>query len=246
MVEIDIDVIGNIQIKVAIVVVVAEGRAGSPAAGIAHASLRCDIGKRAVVIVAVENSAIEIGNVKIFPAVVVVVADGYAESPAAMCDSGFRRHVMERAIVIIAVKLAGMAFAGVNIFDGRSVDEVNIHPAIVVVIENGNPAAHRVHDVALVDCSAGQMEVDTRRSSHVGKRNSFGRRSWVGGLRLSGQHLRESQQKEEEGDPEAAHHWIRPVAMPPVCGCAFFNSAKRCRSNFASSALPVFSSARAN
>ncbi len=123
MVEIDVDVVGYVEIEIAVIVIVAERRAGPPASGISNARLGRDIGKRSVVIVVIEDSAVEISNVKIFPAIVVVVADGYAESPAAVRESRFRRHVTERAIVIIAVKLARMAFAGVHILDRRSVHE---------------------------------------------------------------------------------------------------------------------------
>ncbi len=117
VIEIEIHVVGDVEIEIAIVVVVAEGSAGSPASRIADASLGGHIGEGPVAIVVIQHGAVEIRDVQVFFSIVVVVAYRGSESPAAVADSGLSRHIGECAVVIVVVELAGVALAGFQIFD---------------------------------------------------------------------------------------------------------------------------------
>src|SRR5258708_8040985 len=71
VVDIQVDVVRDIEIEVAIVVVVAYGRAGSPPLGVGDAGLRGDVSECAVVIVAVKSGNVESCDVDVLRAVVV-------------------------------------------------------------------------------------------------------------------------------------------------------------------------------
>src|SRR5229473_3985851 len=106
----------------AVIVIVPEGCARTPASGVSYARFRRDIGERTIAVVVVEHATIEICNIKVFPAVIVVVSDGGAKAPAAMREARLGSHIGESAIVVIVVELAGMALLGLQILDGRAVD----------------------------------------------------------------------------------------------------------------------------
>jgi len=75
---------------------------------------------------------------EIVPAVVVVVADADASLPAGAREAGFRGDIGERAVAIIFVEMRGRLFAGFPIcVEARAVGEVNVEPAVVVVVEKG-------------------------------------------------------------------------------------------------------------
>src|SRR5260370_27372104 len=93
----------------AVIVIVPEGCARPPASGVSYGRFRRDIGERTIAVVVVEHATIEICNIKVFPAVIVVVAGGGAKSPTAMREARLGRHIGESAIVVIAVALAGVA-----------------------------------------------------------------------------------------------------------------------------------------
>src|SRR5580704_10546558 len=74
--EIEIDIVGNEEIKMAVAVVIDEGCAGTPARFLAYQSrgLR-HVGESAVAVVAIEFVLSPIRNEEILEAVVVVIAD---------------------------------------------------------------------------------------------------------------------------------------------------------------------------
>ena len=81
--HVDVDVVGDKQIKKPVAVVVDKGAARSePDAVVREVSLFRHIGKRAVAVVAVELVLPVVGDEQIFEAVVVVVADTNAHRPA--------------------------------------------------------------------------------------------------------------------------------------------------------------------
>ncbi len=104
-------------------------------------------------------------------AIVVVVAYGSAEAPSAMMNARLRRNVGEGAIVIVVIELAGMTPACFHVLERGSVHEENVHPAIIVVVKDGNAAAHRFHDVALARIAAGKLKINSCRARYIGERN---------------------------------------------------------------------------
>ncbi len=60
-----------------------------------------------------------------------------------------------------------MALAGAQIFEGRAVDQENVHPSIVVVIKDRDTAAHRFHDVAFFKAATSEMKINAGGVSDI-------------------------------------------------------------------------------
>ncbi len=118
-----------------------------------------------------QHRPVEIGDVEVFPSVVVIIADCGAESPAATVQASFAGNIGEGSVVVVAVELAGMAFPRAQIFERRSVHQKNIHPAVIVVIKDGDAPAHSFHDVSFFQASAREVKIDARGPCDIGKGN---------------------------------------------------------------------------
>ena len=82
-VGIELDVIADEEIEMAVAIVVEEGAAGAPAhAFVVNAGLASDVGECAVAVVVKQNVVSPEAAEQIVPAVVVVVADANAGLPA--------------------------------------------------------------------------------------------------------------------------------------------------------------------
>ncbi len=80
-------------------------------ARVADTCFLSDISKGAVTVVVIEHAAVEISDVEILPAIVVVVACSHAETPAAMIYPCFCSHVGKCTVVVVAVELAAVTFS---------------------------------------------------------------------------------------------------------------------------------------
>src|SRR5439155_12071651 len=132
-------------------VVIPEGAAGGPAVD-GDARALGHVGEGTLPGVAVEPVAAESGDVQVGPAVVVEVALAHALAPAPVCHPRRRGHVGERAVVIVVEERGrGRRFTAGQRGPGRSVHEVDVEPAVVVVIPERDAGAGRLDDVVLRD-----------------------------------------------------------------------------------------------
>src|SRR5260370_31019511 len=74
-------------------------------------------------------------------AVIVVIGDSHAHAPAAMRQAGFLGDVLEGAVGFLVIKGDHRVTAGAHAFDGGTVDEDDVEPAIVIAIEESSAAA---------------------------------------------------------------------------------------------------------
>src|SRR6185369_5795163 len=154
----------------------------------------------------------------------VEIANCRAEAPCAIRKAGFCRYIGERSVVIVPEQFAGMAFLRAQVRQGGSVDEINVHPAIVVEVENGNTAANRFKDVKLLRTAAGEMEIKSCSACHVGKLVCINRRASsrtvdarCSFLTIGGNQKRE--QRNYQSQPkQICPHRSRLVAIPVCAG----------------------------
>ncbi len=133
--------------------------------------------------------------------------------------------------MVVVIKLAGMAFAVLQIFDRRTIHQEDVHPAVIVVVEDRDAAAHRFHDVTLFEAAAGEVEINAGGLRYVDKRNTW--RSRMQARRDDGMLLRRrdllrkcraARHGQDEPDshppspPSLGPHWMGPDAIPPVTG----------------------------
>jgi len=146
--QIEINIIGDEEIKMAVAIVIHEGAAGVPAlASAGDAGFFADVGESAVAVVVVENIFAEVGDEEIVETVVVVVADADGLSPAGMGEAGFGGDIGEGAVAIIFEEMRGGLLAGGETFEAGSIDEKNVEPAVVVVIVEGDAAACGLEEI---------------------------------------------------------------------------------------------------
>src|SRR5205823_6152663 len=146
--QIEIDVIRDEKIDVAVAVVVDESAACVPAlAASGHAGFLANVSEGAVPVVVVENIFSEVGDEEIVEPVVVVVADAHALPPAGMYQTGFGGDVGEGAVTIVLEKMRKGFLSGGKAFETPAVHEKNIQPAVVVVIVESDSAASGFEEI---------------------------------------------------------------------------------------------------
>jgi hypothetical protein len=161
----EVDIVDHHQVGESIAVVIAEGSAGGPAA-IGDAGLRRHIGKCSVAIVAIENVAAQAGKVKVGPAVVVVIAHRAAHGEARRGHAGLGGDIGECAVAVVVVERAHAFFSLDGHVDAGRIGEIDVRPAVAVVVDEDHAAAHRFDDVAFGGVG-GVFECDARGRGDV-------------------------------------------------------------------------------
>src|SRR5215467_10536836 len=109
MLQIESNVVGDEQIKVAIAIVVDERTARTPARRpfFPKTGLPGDIGKGTVAIIAVKAVLAEVGHEDVIESVVVIVGDAYATRPTRELQAGLFSDIGKCAVAIVLVKAVG-------------------------------------------------------------------------------------------------------------------------------------------
>ncbi len=87
---------------------------------------------------------------EIVPAVVVVVADAAALPPAAVCKAGFGGDVGEGAVAVVFEEVRDWFLALGKAFDAGAVDEEDVDPVVVVVVEESYTTACGFEEVSVL------------------------------------------------------------------------------------------------
>ena len=133
------------QVQVPVAVVVSEGRRRGPSRHRDPGPVR-DIRETPVAVVAIEPVPAEIGDVEIGPAVVVVVPDDGAETPTFVGHSRRGRGVGEGAVAVVAIEgRLRMFLLASNRLEAGTVDQVDVDPAVPVVVEEGHASGRDLH-----------------------------------------------------------------------------------------------------
>ena len=128
-----------------------------------------DIGEDAVAAVAIQHVRAEVRDVEIDPAVVVVVARAGAHAVVAMSNAGLLGDVVERAVAAISEQAVPCLPRDRRIGHRSAVDQEDVDPAVVVVVEE-QPARADGLDQVLVGARAVDVaEVDPGVTADVGE-----------------------------------------------------------------------------
>ena len=129
-------------------------------------------------LIVVEPVLAVVGDVEIFPSVVVVVADANALAPAGCGQTGFGGHVGERAVVIVAIQVIAGTLPGGKSFERRAIHQKNVGPAVVVVVEDRDAGSGGFDDVFLgVDAAENVLRGQAGFFGDVGEGRD--RRCWL-------------------------------------------------------------------
>src|SRR5207247_6387776 len=128
------------------IVVIKPCGAGSPA-GSAQAGLFRHIRKRPIAIVVIQNAAAVLRDVEIGPAVIIIVSYGGAHPVAAAGNTRFFRDVGKSAVAIVVAQRVTQRRIWSEEITLPAVDQVHVHPAVVVVIEKGATRSCRLGQI---------------------------------------------------------------------------------------------------
>ena len=149
------------------------------------AGLVSDIGESAVAVVVKKNVVSPEATEQVVPSIVVVVSNADAGLPAGAGKSGFVGYVGEGSVAVVLVQMRPGGLPGRPVFaEARSIGQINIEPAVVVVIEERDPAALGFDDVALVIDRAPDIgNVESGFAGYVYELHGRGRIGGRGGLK---------------------------------------------------------------
>src|SRR5262245_36787377 len=146
--EVEVDVIGDEEVEVAVLVVIDEGRAAPPSGLQArHADLLRYVREHALAVVFIKRVPAVVRNEKVVEAVVVVIADADRLPPPRASQPRLFGHVGESPVTVVAVETICRLLPFRKAAEARPVDEEEVEPAVVVVIEPGDTAAGRFQQV---------------------------------------------------------------------------------------------------
>ena len=208
-----VEVVRDEEVEPAVVVVVEEGRArlqGVPR----HRDARPggDVGEVAVALVVVEHVVAVVRHQDVHEAVVVVVAHGDALRVALDPRAAQPRlggHVDETPAARVAEEAVEAGRVRAHVLGrGRPVQEEQVHPAVVVVVERGHGPAERLERVLHV---GGEVLLDEAHAPRFGFVDQ--RERGLGGTG-GGRDRRERSQEAEGQGPARPHVIPRPPVIP--------------------------------
>src|SRR5262249_23824194 len=171
---IEVNVIGYEQVEAPVFIVIEKSAAGVPApfavTGIGgDAGLLRDVGERAVAVGAPQRAIAPVGDQQVIPAVIVVISRAYAVPPTGVRDTGLIGHVSERPVAVVFVETADRRLARRPLrFEARPVDEKNIEPPVVIVINECAAAASSLEqELVLALIAEDRLGAQTRFTRHV-------------------------------------------------------------------------------
>ena len=164
--KVPLEVPGHKEIEIPVIVVIQKAGAHGPAFGL-DAGLCGHVGKCSVAIIVVENAAAVVRDEQIRKAVVVIVSHGGAHAIPLALHARLLSHVRKRSIPVISeqpvpvrgVGLVGELLIRLRISQRRAVHKEHIQPAIAVVIEERDPAAHRLDQVLVGRRGIAELEM---------------------------------------------------------------------------------------
>ena len=150
--RIQLEVVANEEIEVAVPVVIEKRTTGAPAnLRLAQPGLMRDIGKRAISVVTKKNVVSPETAKQVVPPIVVVVADTDAGLPAGAAQSRFLRDIGKRAIAIVLVQMRNRRLSRRPMgIEPVSIRKVDVQPAVVVIVKERQPASLGLNDGPLV------------------------------------------------------------------------------------------------
>ena len=110
------------------------------------------------------------GDVDVVVAVVVKVANRAAHAVHLHVEPGLVRHIGEGTVVIVVVERRVRFLFSVT-GPVHRVDEENVGPAVVVVVDDADAAAHGLGQKLGAECAAVVFEMDTGLLGYIGECN---------------------------------------------------------------------------
>src|SRR5215472_8596973 len=155
----EIDEAANEEIETPIIVIIKPHGAGGPA-GSCNASFFSDIRECAVTVVVIEDAAAVLSHIEIGETVPVIIADGCPHAIAAAHDAGLFGNICKRTVAIVVVKGVAQRPGGRPEIARTTIHQIDVHPAIVVVVKKCAACASGFREILLRRLAAGMDKID--------------------------------------------------------------------------------------
>ena len=97
----------------------------------------------------IQNAFAVLSYIDVGEVIAVIVADCHSHSVAVRTDAGLLGYIRESAIAIVAIKRVSQWARRIVEITFAAVDQVNIHPAVIVVIEKGAAGSRGLRQILL-------------------------------------------------------------------------------------------------
>ena len=127
----------------------------------------------------IEDASTILSDVEIGKAVSIVIAHGYALAIAAGSHASFYGYVSESSVAIILVQRITQGRIGIEKITVPAVDQVNVHPTVIVIVEESATCARGLWQVFLRRLPRGVLPGNATRcwKNFFEGINSIGQRS---------------------------------------------------------------------
>ena len=143
----------------------------------------------------IENAAAVLRDIEVGKSVAIVVADGHALAVAAGSDAGFFGYIGERSVAIVSIESVAQRRIGIVKIAFAAVDQINVHPSVVVVVEKSAACAGGLGQIFLRRLARGVFPGDATRRG----------RNFLEGIKRS-RAMREQDATSRENEPLAIEH----------------------------------------
>src|SRR5438034_84477 len=188
--RVELDVVADKKIQMPVAVIIEPGTACAPANPfVVNAGLAGHIGECAVAVVVEQDVVSPEATEQIIPAVVVKVAYRDAGLPSRASDTGLLGYVRKRSVAVVLVKLRGWSTAARPVgVEASAVAQINVQPAVIVVVEESKAATFGFDDERLMfDATPHIRSSQARFPGHVHEGDRRRRRGTRDALGLEGQ-----------------------------------------------------------
>src|SRR5262249_53138430 len=132
----------------AIIVIVEPDCTGGPTRG-SDPCLVGHVSEGAIAIVPVKNAAAVLRNIEIGKPIKVVIGHSNAHSVASAWHASLLRYVGKRAIAIVTIQRVAKRGLWVEEIAAAAIDQIDVHPAVIVVVEEGAAGSGSLRQVVL-------------------------------------------------------------------------------------------------
>ena len=140
----------------------------NPRRMITNAGARCYICKLSAPEIMEETIWTNTGDVDVVVAVVVVIGNCDADAVHLDAETGLLGHVGEGAVFVVVIE-RGKRFALFVVGPVHRVDEQDVLPAVVVVVDEGAARADGFREILLAEGAAVMFEADASFGGNVGE-----------------------------------------------------------------------------
>ena len=164
--RVEIHIVGHVEIHISIVIDVSEGAARAPEFG-ADAGVGGRVEEALSRIVPIQTVRSLARDIEIDPAVVVIVGRAGSHAKARWTEARPIRHIGECPVLVVSIEPVLRCGRDICIHEGTAVDEKDVLPPIVVVVEDQASATHRFGHVLVWRSAVFVVENDPGRLSSV-------------------------------------------------------------------------------